>query len=66
MLGSGDNGHIIKLRGLPFSTTVEDVLDFLGNVNVLNGKEGESEGPDRVIVLILPLHLFLTVFWVRV
>ncbi|CAG4946333.1 unnamed protein product [Colias eurytheme] len=40
MLGSGDGGHIIKLRGLPFSTTVEDVLDFLSGVNVLNNKEG--------------------------
>ncbi|CAH2040104.1 unnamed protein product, partial [Iphiclides podalirius] len=40
MLGSGDAGHIIKLRGLPFSTTVEDVLDFLRGVNVVNGKEG--------------------------
>lgn len=43
MLGSGDGGNIVKLRGLPFSTTVEDVLDFLGGVNVLNGKEGEFE-----------------------
>ncbi|KAL4711579.1 hypothetical protein ACJJTC_003596 [Scirpophaga incertulas] len=41
MLGSGDDGcHIVKLRGLPFSTTVEDVLDFLIGVNVVNGKEG--------------------------
>ncbi|XP_063827726.1 heterogeneous nuclear ribonucleoprotein H-like [Ostrinia nubilalis] len=40
MLGSGDNGHIIKLRGLPFSTTVEDVIDFLGGINIINGKEG--------------------------
>ncbi|VVC99935.1 unnamed protein product [Leptidea sinapis] len=40
MLGSGDGSHIVKLRGLPFSTTVEDVLDFLNGVNVLNEKEG--------------------------
>uniref|UniRef100_A0A1E1WGD0 RRM domain-containing protein n=1 Tax=Pectinophora gossypiella TaxID=13191 RepID=A0A1E1WGD0_PECGO len=40
MLGSGDSSHIIKLRGLPFSTTVEDVLDFLVGVNVVGGKEG--------------------------
>ncbi|CAH0582802.1 unnamed protein product [Chrysodeixis includens] len=40
MLGSGDSSYIIKLRGLPFKTTVEDVLDFLGPVNVVNGKEG--------------------------
>ncbi|XP_072929445.1 heterogeneous nuclear ribonucleoprotein H2-like isoform X2 [Epargyreus clarus] len=40
MLGSGDGSHIIKLRGLPFTTTVEDVLDFLDGVRVLNGKEG--------------------------
>ncbi|XP_046967226.1 heterogeneous nuclear ribonucleoprotein H2-like isoform X1 [Vanessa cardui] len=40
MLGSGDGSHIIKLRGLPFSTTIEDVLDFLNGVNVLNEKDG--------------------------
>lgn len=40
MLGSGDSNYIIKLRGLPFSTTTEDVLDFLEGVNVVNGKEG--------------------------
>ncbi|KAJ0177526.1 hypothetical protein K1T71_006399 [Dendrolimus kikuchii] len=40
MLGSGDGSYIIKLRGLPFSTTVEDVLDFLNGVNVVNNKEG--------------------------
>ncbi|KAJ2947216.1 hypothetical protein O0L34_g16925 [Tuta absoluta] len=40
MLGSGDSSHIIKLRGLPFSTTVEDVIDFLSGVNVVGGKEG--------------------------
>lgn len=43
MLGSGDGSHIIKLRGLPFSTTVEDVLDFLSGVNVVNEKEGNEE-----------------------
>lgn len=42
MLGSGDNGHIVKLRGLPFSTTVDDVLDFLSGVNILNGKDGKN------------------------
>lgn len=41
MLGSGDSGYIVKLRGLPFSTTVEDVIDFLTDVNVLGGKAGE-------------------------
>ncbi|XP_034828606.1 heterogeneous nuclear ribonucleoprotein F [Maniola hyperantus] len=40
MLGAGDGGHIIKLRGLPFSTTVQDVLEFLGGVSVVNGEEG--------------------------
>lgn len=42
MLGSGDSTHIVKLRGLPFSTSVEDVLDFLNGVNVINGKEGNN------------------------
>ena len=41
MLESGDSNHIVKLRGLPFSTTVEDVIDFLSGVNVINGKEGK-------------------------
>ncbi|XP_068622448.1 heterogeneous nuclear ribonucleoprotein H [Battus philenor] len=40
MLGSGDGNYIVKLRGLPFSTTVEDVLYFLRGVNVVNEKEG--------------------------
>ncbi|CAB3226895.1 unnamed protein product [Arctia plantaginis] len=40
MLGAGDSSYIVKLRGLPFSTSVEDVLDFLSGVNVVNGKEG--------------------------
>ncbi|CAG9120608.1 unnamed protein product [Plutella xylostella] len=40
MLGSGDGGHIVKLRGLPFSTTVDDVIDFLGGVNIVGGKDG--------------------------
>lgn len=41
MLGSGDGSYIIKLRGLPFSTTAEDVLTFLSGVNVINDKEGK-------------------------
>ncbi|XP_032515791.2 heterogeneous nuclear ribonucleoprotein H2-like [Danaus plexippus] len=40
MLGSGDGSYIIKLRGLPFSTTAEDVLTFLSGVNVINDKDG--------------------------
>ncbi|XP_041968409.1 heterogeneous nuclear ribonucleoprotein H-like [Aricia agestis] len=40
MLGSGDSSFIIKLRGLPFSTTVDDVIDFLGGVNIVGGKDG--------------------------
>lgn len=52
MLGSGDSSYIIKLRGLPFSTTVEDVLDFLRGVNVCNGKEGKQtlEKNDKRII----------------
>lgn len=39
--GSGDNaGHVVKLRGLPFSTTAEEVVEFLSNVNICNGIEG--------------------------
>lgn len=40
MLGAGDSSYIVKLRGLPFSTTVADVLDFLQGVNVVNESEG--------------------------
>lgn len=39
-MGSGDSGYIVKLRGLPFSTTVEDVIDFLNGVKIVDGKAG--------------------------
>lgn len=39
--GSGDNaGHVVKLRGLPFTTTAEEVVDFLGDIKIINGIEG--------------------------
>ncbi|XP_023944598.1 uncharacterized protein LOC112050538 isoform X1 [Bicyclus anynana] len=40
MFGAGDGSQIIKLRGLPFSTTVDDVLQFLSGISVVNGKDG--------------------------
>lgn len=42
MSDSGEGTYVIKLRGLPFSTTVEDVVDFLSNVNIVNGKNGKT------------------------
>lgn len=59
MLGSGDSAHIVKLRGLPFSTTVEDVLDFLNGVDVLNGKEGDF--PDAHLLRNFVLNSFIEI-----
>lgn len=42
MNGSGDNSFVVKLRGLPFSTTEQEVLTFLSDVKVLNGKNGKT------------------------
>ncbi|KAJ8675176.1 hypothetical protein QAD02_010962 [Eretmocerus hayati] len=35
-----DGGFVVKVRGLPWSTTVEEVLKFFGDCNILNGKNG--------------------------
>lgn len=40
MSNSDERGFIIKLRGLPFSTTVDDVVDFLSSVRIVGGSEG--------------------------
>lgn len=37
---NGDDRFIIKLRGLPWNSTAKDVLDFLQNVEVINGEKG--------------------------
>jgi len=31
---------LIKCRGIPFSTTTQDVINFLSDVNILNGEKG--------------------------
>ncbi|XP_008486469.2 heterogeneous nuclear ribonucleoprotein H2-like, partial [Diaphorina citri] len=38
--GSEDDGFVIKLRGLPWSTTVDEILEFFDGVNVRNGRAG--------------------------
>lgn len=38
--GDSEGGYIAKLRGLPWSATPDDVLNFFDNCNVLDGKSG--------------------------
>lgn len=38
--GDQDDGYIVKLRGLPWSATVDDILKFFNDCNVRNGKGG--------------------------
>lgn len=41
-MDNDDNGDrfIIKLRGLPWNSSAKDVLDFLQNVEVVDGEKG--------------------------
>ena len=32
--------HIVKLRGLPYSAQVKDVMDFLSDCNIMRGIDG--------------------------
>jgi hypothetical protein len=36
----GGDRFIIKLRGLPWNSTANDILDFLKNVDVVGGEKG--------------------------
>ncbi|XP_059476192.1 heterogeneous nuclear ribonucleoprotein H-like [Neocloeon triangulifer] len=36
----GDDEYVIKVRGLPWSTTVDEILKFFGDCNIKNGKLG--------------------------
>lgn len=36
----GGERFIVKLRGLPWNSTAKDVLDFLENVEVIDGEKG--------------------------
>lgn len=41
--GSGnydDSVNIIRIRGLPWNTTVREICDFFEGVNILNGENG--------------------------
>lgn len=35
-----DEGYVIKMRGLPWSTTVEEIIKFFGDCKIKNGKAG--------------------------
>lgn len=47
-IGYADNGnafnynspYLIRIRGLPWSTTKRDILDFFAGVHILNGEDG--------------------------
>lgn len=40
MSNNEEEGHVIKVRGLPWSTTVDEIMTFFEECNILNGKEG--------------------------
>lgn len=41
MSNSGDNeGYVIKVRGLPWSTTAEEIMKFFEECNISGGKAG--------------------------
>ncbi|KAL2734393.1 heterogeneous nuclear ribonucleoprotein H [Vespula squamosa] len=35
-----DEGYVVKMRGLPWSTTVDEIMKFFGDCSITNGKEG--------------------------
>lgn len=35
-----EGGNVIKVRGLPWSTTVDEILKFFSECNIANGKAG--------------------------
>lgn len=35
-----DEGSVIKVRGLPWSTTVDEIMKFFDECNITNGKAG--------------------------
>lgn len=41
--GDGDDGctpYIIRIRGLPWNTTKQEICDFFDGVNIVNGEHG--------------------------
>ncbi|XP_045104186.1 heterogeneous nuclear ribonucleoprotein H2-like isoform X2 [Portunus trituberculatus] len=39
-MGEGDEETVVRVRGLPWSATVEDVLKFFDGVNIKGGRDG--------------------------
>lgn len=38
--GDQDDGYVVKLRGLPWSATVEEILKFFWDSKVIGGTDG--------------------------
>lgn len=38
--GDGDDGYIVKLRGLPWSATTSDIEKFFRDCKILDGNQG--------------------------
>lgn len=38
--GDDDNPNVIRIRGLPWNTTIQEICDFFSGVHILNGANG--------------------------
>ena len=47
MSESGDGKIIVKARGLPWSASPDEVVEFFSECNIVNGKDGVHFGMNR-------------------